>query len=51
VLRGVHPAGGPDTERGAAAARRLHGDTAYEGAFTAAAALPRDRARALLTEH
>ncbi|MEU5987654.1 BTAD domain-containing putative transcriptional regulator [Spirillospora sp. NPDC047418] len=51
ALRGIHAAGGPDTERVAAAARGLLGDAAYERAFAAAAALPRDRARALLTDH
>ncbi|WP_089324959.1 BTAD domain-containing putative transcriptional regulator [Actinomadura meyerae] len=48
ALRGVHTAGGPDAERVAAAARGLIGDTAFERAFAEAAALPRDRAAAIL---
>ncbi|TMR33187.1 AfsR/SARP family transcriptional regulator [Actinomadura geliboluensis] len=49
ALRGVHAAGGPDAERAADAARGLLGDAAFERAFAAAAALPRDRAGAILT--
>ncbi|QKW37323.1 tetratricopeptide repeat protein [Actinomadura sp. NAK00032] len=48
ALRGVHAAGGADAERVADAARGLLGGDAFERAFAAAAALPRDRAGAIL---
>ncbi|WP_174550862.1 BTAD domain-containing putative transcriptional regulator [Actinomadura latina] len=49
ALRGMPAADDPDVERVASAARALLGDAAYEDAYRRAAALPRDRAIALLT--
>ncbi|MFA1551801.1 BTAD domain-containing putative transcriptional regulator [Actinomadura chokoriensis] len=49
ALRGSPVANDPDVERVASAARALLGDGAYEEARARAAALPRDRALALLT--
>ncbi|URM94346.1 tetratricopeptide repeat protein [Actinomadura madurae] len=51
VLRGVAVAGDPDVERVASAARALLGGPAYEKAYAEGAALPRDRAVALLARH
>jgi predicted ATPase/DNA-binding SARP family transcriptional activator len=50
ALRGIQVAGDADAERVAADARALLGGAAYERAFAEGAALPRDRARALLTD-
>jgi predicted ATPase/DNA-binding SARP family transcriptional activator len=50
ALRGIQVAGDADAERVAADARALLGDTAYERAFAEGAALPREQARALLTD-
>ncbi|WUI02401.1 winged helix-turn-helix domain-containing protein [Spirillospora sp. NBC_00431] len=49
ALQGIQIAGDPDTERVSSGARGLIGDAAYETAFAAGAALPREEARALLT--
>ncbi|MGI5421517.1 BTAD domain-containing putative transcriptional regulator [Actinomadura luteofluorescens] len=49
ALRGVTLSGDPDTERVLAQVRALLDEDAREAVFTRAAALPRDRALALLT--
>ncbi|TDD70796.1 tetratricopeptide repeat protein [Actinomadura darangshiensis] len=50
ALRGTPVTGDPDGGRVSSAARALLGDEAYETTFAHGAALPRDRAHALLTE-
>ncbi|MES9542295.1 BTAD domain-containing putative transcriptional regulator [Actinomadura sp. NPDC000600] len=49
ALRGVEAAGDPDTERVTSQARALLGGDVYEAAYARGAALPREKALALLT--